>query len=154
VHFVASFLLSPASQTLKEVQLQNKAQEGKSVRCTPTLSTHLALSAIFRVVFSALRGRSACCELARMHLDTFLHCFRFHHSAFRHGLSSFSPLTLCRSLSFSLAHSLIHTVFLLPPEQVPPEHPQWMHVRDQRGASHERCAHGTVRGYHDRWALL
>jgi hypothetical protein len=42
---------------LKEVQLQNKAQEGKSVRCAPTRSTHLALSAIFRVVFSALRGR-------------------------------------------------------------------------------------------------
>ncbi len=46
---------------LKKVQLQNKAQEGKSVRCTPTLSTHLALSAIFRVVFS-VRGRWACCE--------------------------------------------------------------------------------------------
>ncbi len=45
---------------LKKVQLQNKAQEGKSVRCTPTLSTHLALGAIIRVVFSALRGRWAC----------------------------------------------------------------------------------------------
>jgi hypothetical protein len=45
---------------LKKVQLQNKAQEGKSVRCTPTLGTHLALSPIFRVVFSALRGRWAC----------------------------------------------------------------------------------------------